>query len=202
MVLMNIKRVAIFLFMPLALMALRPIHGHAVSFFQDSLWQTGFSQPFGALDAGTHQGKNDGSSNDWMYLERKDPFFAAALSWFVPGLGQLYVHEPLKAVCFWTLDTSLLWGAVLTVATLDIGLERDIGFHFAVRMRENLSRTRVLVSVGLGVCWLVFHVYQVIAAADSAIEHYQNILLREMQRDGLALEILPGMGGVSWSHAF
>jgi len=202
MVLMNIKRAILLL--PVALIALYPIKGYSASFFQDSLLQTDLAQPFSFLvpETGIQTKKNDSSLGDWIYLERKDPFFAAALSWFVPGLGQLYVNEPLKAACFWTLDNALFWGAVLTVATLDIGLERDIGFHCAVRMRENLTRTRVLVSAGLGVCWLAFRIYQVIAAADDANDHNQKTLLREMQRDGLALEILPGMGGVSWSHAF
>jgi len=197
---MNIKR-AVLLLMVLA--ALYPARGYSAPFFQDSLRQAGFSQAIADLaqDAGVRK-KGDRPANDWIYLERKDPFFAAALSWFVPGMGQLYVNEPFKAACFWTLDNSLFWGAVLTVATLDIGLERDIGFHFAVRMRENVTRARVLVTVGLGACWLAFRVYQVIAAADSANEHNQKNLLREMQRDGLALEILPGMGGVSWSRAF
>jgi len=198
---MNIKRAILLL--PVALAAFCPARGYSFSFFQESLWQPGFSQPFISLAAESGVQKKSGASpNDWIYLERKDPFFAAALSWFVPGLGQLYVNEPLRAACCWALDNLLFWGAALTVATFDIGLERDIGFHFAVRMRENVTRARVLVTVGLGVCWLAFRVYQVIAAADSANDHNQKTLLMEMQRDGLALEILPGMGGLSWSHAF
>jgi hypothetical protein len=142
------------------------------------------------------------TSYEWPFPERKDPFFAAALSWFVPGLGQAYVGKPLKGACYWVIDNALFWGAILSVARLDVGLERDIGFRFAVRMRENLTPARVWTSVGLGVSWLAFHIYTVISAAEDANAHNQKILMREMQRDGLALEITPTMGGMSWSYAF
>ena len=138
----------------------------------------------------------------WSFQERRDPFFAAALSWFIPGMGQVYVGRPLEGAGYWLFDNVLFWGAIVTIAHLDIGLERDIGFRFAVRMRENLSPARVWTSVGIGVGWLAFRVYTVLAAAEKASTHNQQILIREMQRDGLALEVTPAMGGMSWSYAF
>ena len=150
------------------------------------------------------QGGADGAAEPYerLFQERKDPFFAAALSWFVPGSGQIYVGKPLKGACFWLADNALFWGAIFTVARIDLGLEKDIGFRFAVQMREKLPPARVWTAVGLGVGWLAFHIYAVISAADDASAHNQQILMREMQRDGLALEITPTMGGMSWSYAF
>ena len=134
--------------------------------------------------------------------ERKDPFFAAALSWFIPGLGQVYVGKPLKGGLYWLIDNTLFWTAVLNIAHVDIGLERDIGFRFAIRARENLSSARIWTSVGLGLCYLVFHIYNVLDAADDASVHNQRILMQEMRQDGLSLSLTPELGGVSWSRCF
>ena len=137
-----------------------------------------------------------------VWPERKDPFFAAALSWFIPGLGQLYVGKPLKGGLYWLIDNTLFWTAVLNVAHVDFGFERDIGFRFAIRARENLSSARIWTSVGVGLCYLAFHIYNVLDAADDAEHHNQEILLREMRRDGLSLIVTPEAGSVQWSGCF
>ncbi|HOG65030.1 MAG TPA: hypothetical protein PLD82_06295 [Spirochaetota bacterium] len=137
-----------------------------------------------------------------VWPERKDPFFAAALSWFIPGLGQLYVGKPLKGGLYWLIDNTLFWTAILNVAHVDLGLERDIGFRFAIRARENLSSARIWTSVGVGLCYLAFHIYNVLDAADDAEHHNQEILLREMRRDGLSLIVTPESGSLQWSGSF
>lgn len=143
-----------------------------------------------------------GADQSWPWPERKDPFFAAALSWFVPGLGQLYVGRPLEGGVYWLVDNALFWGAVLNIAEVDFGLERDIGVRFAIRMRENLSSARIWTSVGLGLCYLAFHIYNVLDAADDAHAHNQRLLLREMKQEGLSFRIGPELTGVGYAIPF
>lgn len=134
--------------------------------------------------------------------ERKDPFFSAALSWFVPGLGQAYVGKPLKGGVYWLIDNAIFWTAVLNIAHVDIGFERDIGFRFAIRARDNLSSARIWTSIGLGLCYLAFHLYNVLDAAEDASIHNQRILLQEMRQSGVSLSLTPELGAISWSRCF
>jgi hypothetical protein len=139
---------------------------------------------------------------DWPWPERKDPFFAAALSWFIPGLGQVYLGKPLKGGLYWLIDNALFWTAVLNVAHVDFGLERDIGFRFSIRARDNLGSARIWTSVGLGLCYVAFHIFKVLDAAEDASEHNQRLLMQEIRRDGLSLNLTPEISGVNWSGCF
>jgi len=155
-----------------------------------------------AVAAPANNGVTALPADAWPWPERKDPFLAAALSWFVPGLGQLYVGRPLEGGIYWLVDNALFWSAVLNVADVDFGLERDIGVRFAIRMRENLSSARIWTSVGLGLCYLAFHIYNVLDAADDAHAHNQRLLLREMKQEGLSFRIGPELTGVGYAIPF
>ena len=51
---------------------------------------------------------------------RKDPILAGALSWYVPGLGQMYSGAFLKGAAFFVIEQALLVGTVLSFAELNL----------------------------------------------------------------------------------
>ena len=132
----------------------------------------------------------------------KDPYFAAALSWFVPGLGQFYIDQPLKGTLFWITDTALFWGTILTIADLDLKLNSDVGFSFAIRLKKNPSSERILATVGLGVAYVAFHIYNMIDAADGALKYNDQIYRQRLKREGVSFLAGPAFQGLSYSWGF
>lgn len=135
-------------------------------------------------------------------LPPKDPFFAAALSWFVPGLGQIYADEPLKGALFWVADTLLFWGTILTIADIDLGLNSDVGFSFAIKFRNNPSSGRIAAAIGLGTAYLAFHIFNMVDAANGAIRYNDRIYRMRFRDDGISLHAWPEFSGLSWSWGF
>ena len=132
----------------------------------------------------------------------KDPYFAAALSWFVPGLGQMYSGQPLKGGIFWVIDTGLFWGTILNIADVDVQLNSDVGFSFAIRLKRKPSTGRVVATIGLGVAYLGFHIYNMIDAANSALSYNDRIYRMRLKREGLSFNIDPKISAVSYSWGF
>ena len=112
-------------------------------------------------------------------FQRKNPFLAGAFSWFHPGLGQFYVGESKKAIAFWLTENILLFAVVLNIADIKIGIKKDFGFDFAIRLKKNPSTTRLITTVGMGLLLIAIHIYNVIDAINSAQLYNQKLFERE-----------------------
>ena len=103
-----------------------------------------------------------------------------------------------------TVHFNLAWLGVMPLATVLFLVFAffSLGFRFAIRGRENLSSARIWTSVGLGLCYLAFHIYNVLDAADDAHAHNQQLMLRELKRDGLSFRIGPELTGLGFAVSF
>jgi TM2 domain-containing membrane protein YozV len=119
------------------------------------------------------------TGNSSITFQRKNPFLAGAFSWFHPGLGQFYVGESKKAITFWLTENILLFAVVLNIADIKIGIKKDFGFDFAIKLKKNPSTTRLITTVGMGLLLIAIHIYNVIDAINSAQAYNQKIFERE-----------------------
>lgn len=114
-------------------------------------------------------------------LERKNPFLAGLFSWYHPGLGQFYVGETRKAALFWITENILFFSVILNIADIKIGIKRDFGFEFSIKIKKNPSSTRIATTVGLGVLLVAIHIYNIIDAIKSAQNYNQQLFYREFE---------------------
>ena len=136
----------------------------------------------------------------YSQAQKKDPFLAAALSWFVPGAGQFYVDKPLKGSIYWLVDNALFWGTILNIA--DIKIETDVGFSVSLRIKRNLSSGRIIATVGLGVAYIAFHLFNVFDAVSDVNSYNQKIFLQELKKEGLSLDMRPQNYGIKYLVRF
>jgi TM2 domain-containing membrane protein YozV len=113
--------------------------------------------------------------------DRKNPFLAGIFSWYHPGLGQFYVGETRKATLFWITENVLFFSLVLNIADIKIGIKRDIGFEFSIKLKKNPSTLRIASTVGLGLLLIAVHIYNIIDAINSAQEYNQKMFAREFE---------------------
>jgi len=134
--------------------------------------------------------------------DKKDPMLAAAFSWFTPGLGQVYVGNYLEGGIYWVIDRALLWGAILTIADIKFNLNSDVGAGFSVNFKENLSNTRIWTSLGLGLGFVAFHIYQIIDASSDANCYNKKKLADYYKKKGFSLMLSPESSGLAYSIQF
>lgn len=114
-------------------------------------------------------------------IEKKDPFLAGVLSWYMPGLGQFYAGEYWKGSIFWVVENTLFISAVLTVADLTFSINEEIGFQFSIKPKKEISLKQkywgieqkywgISLFIGYG----LFHVYNVVDAIRT-VKKYNSI---------------------------
>lgn len=134
--------------------------------------------------------------------DKKDPMLAAAFSWFTPGLGQAYVGNYLEGGIYWVVDRALFWSAILTIADIKVKLNSDVGFGLSINLKENLSKARILTSVGLGLGFVAFHIYQIIDASADANSYNENKMADYYKKKGFSLMLSPENSGLAYSLQF
>ena len=67
-----------------------------------------------------------GASSEMTVHRKKDPIFAGALSWYMPGLGQMYAGDLVKGGVFFVIEEALLIGTVLSFAELKLDVTGDV----------------------------------------------------------------------------
>ncbi len=97
-------------------------------------------------------------------IERKDPFLAGVLSWYMPGLGQFYAGKYLKGAIFWSVENALFISAVLTVADMHFSVNKEIGFQFNIKPKETISEKQTKIGISLFISFGIFHIYNVVDA--------------------------------------
>ncbi len=98
---------------------------------------------------------------------RYDPFLGGVLSWYTAGLGQFYSGQYLKGTIFGLVDNTLLISTILTVADITFSINKDIGFQFSIKPKENITSAQKTVAITLLISYTFFHIYNVIDAVQS-----------------------------------
>ncbi len=105
---------------------------------------------------------------------RKDPILAGALSWYVPGLGQLYAGAYLKGAAFWIVEEALLASAILTIAELELNVTGDINLGVDIKSKDNPDNRERQTAIILGASFVVVHFLNVIDAVNTTRKYNQN----------------------------
>ena len=99
---------------------------------------------------------------------RKDPILAGALSWYVPGLGQLYSGSILKGAAFFVAEESLLLATVLTFAEVKLDVTGNVGLGLNIKSRENPDREEQRNAIIFGMSLIAVHFLNVVDAINTA----------------------------------
>jgi len=98
---------------------------------------------------------------------RKDPIFAGALSWYVPGLGQFYAGAFLKGAFFWVVEETILVSTILTMAQLELNVTGDINLGLNIKSRENPDKAERRTAIILGSSLVVVHFINIVDAINT-----------------------------------
>ncbi|MCD6578653.1 hypothetical protein J7L48_04195 [bacterium] len=129
---------------------------------------------------------------------RRNPYFAGALSWYYPGLGQLYNGKTLKGALLFSSELALLYIGTNLVSDVSFKLEESI----VVNPKNNISRGDRNLSIGLFSILACLHIYNIVDASSDSIKHNldNDILLIEPTIPPIFLSlssfIMPGTGQV------
>ncbi|UCB47217.1 MAG: hypothetical protein JSV25_07345 [Spirochaetota bacterium] len=141
---------------------------------------------------------NDETSSYAAYI-RKDPILAAALSWYIPGLGQLYSGAYLKGILFWVVENSLLIAALMPFAELKLDVTGNVGIGVDLKSRDNILESNTgRVSLALGIALAAVHLINVIDAVDTTRQYnrvYDEKLYTNFGYDIDSREVIFGIGG-------
>jgi hypothetical protein len=107
-------------------------------------------------------------STDQYLNSRKDPILAGALSWYVPGLGQIYSGAFLKGISFFVVEEALLIGTVLAFFELKLDVTGDINIGLNIKSKENPDRAEQRIGVILGTAFVAVHFLNVIDAVNTS----------------------------------
>ncbi len=100
-------------------------------------------------------------------FEYKDPVFAAALSWYVPGLGFMYTGNWLKGSIYFVTESLLFWYSFSQVANIKFSIDQIISFNFNLNSKdeelanENLYKASIAISL--------FGVIRIVSIVDSML---------------------------------
>lgn len=114
-------------------------------------------------------------AKDDIIFQKKNPFLAGALSFYNPGLGQLYVGDTTKGILFWASENILLFSALFISMDIKLNLKKDFGFEFSIKKKNNLSIERKITSISLGTFFIIIHIINIIDAINSAQNYNKNI---------------------------
>lgn len=98
---------------------------------------------------------------------RKDPILAGALSWYVPGLGQLYAGALIKGAAFFVVEEALLISTVLTFAELKLDMTGDIDIGLNIKSKSDTNKSERRIGIILGVSFITVHFFNVIDAVNT-----------------------------------
>lgn len=127
-----------------------------------------------------------GYSED-IYRSKKDPVLAGALSWYVPGLGQVYGGSVVKGAVFWVTEQVLLYGTILSFAELKLEITRNIDIGLNIASHENPTREEKRRALIMGSVLVIMHFYNIVDAVNTAIkynkQHSQDLSLNVYYSD-------------------
>jgi TM2 domain-containing membrane protein YozV len=130
---------------------------------------------------------------------RKDPILAAALSWYIPGLGQLYSDDVLSGVIFYVVENALLIGALVPFVELKLDVTGNMGIGVDLKSKDTIFESNdQRVALALGVSLVIIHIINVIDAVNSARDYnksYEDALRTNLQYDVETDSVIMGVQG-------
>jgi TM2 domain-containing membrane protein YozV len=115
-------------------------------------------------------------------LQKKDPLLAGVLSYYTPGLGQLYAEAPLKGAIYFVLDSSLLLAAVFSIADLDLVANSDTGLNIGIHLKKNelgeIPDSNIRIAAAFGIMWFCFRVWNIVDALETTKDLNMQIYKR------------------------
>ena len=106
---------------------------------------------------------------------RKDPILAGALSWYVPGLGQIYSGAFFKGISFFVIEETLLIGTVLSFFELKLDVTGDINIGLNIKSKEHPEREEQQIGIILGAAFIAVHFLNVIDAVNSSRKYNRSL---------------------------
>jgi len=107
-------------------------------------------------------------SNAHTGYSRKDPILAGALSWYVPGLGQMYSGSVLKGAAFFVVEETLLISTVLIFAEIELDVTGNVGLGINIKSKSNPSSDAQSKALILGLSLIAVHFINIIDAVNTA----------------------------------
>ena len=116
-----------------------------------------------------------GVSSEMIVRTKKDPIFAGALSWYMPGLGQMYAGDLVKGAVFFVIEEALLVGTVLSFAELKLDVTGDVDIGLSIKSKENPDRNEQTVGIILGVLFIGVHFLNIIDAVNTTRTYNRSL---------------------------
>ena len=98
---------------------------------------------------------------------KKNPFFAGSLSWYYPGMGQVYNGEFLKGGLFATAEYLLLYFAINRVSDISFKLQEGI----IVNENPVITQGDRNISIGLFTLTGILHIYNIYDSINGSLKH-------------------------------
>ena len=98
----------------------------------------------------------------------KDPILAGALSWYVPGLGQIYAGSIFRGVTFMAVEFALLYGTIISIAEIELAVTG--GFSLGIKIvgkGSEVSSAERTTAIVLGTTLIVVHFINVVDAVNT-----------------------------------
>lgn len=108
-----------------------------------------------------------GQGGETRESRRKDPILAGALSWYVPGLGQMYSGAILKGAAFFVVEEALLVSTILTFAEIKLDFTGSVGLGINVKSKSNPDSDDQKKAAIFGVTLVAIHFINIIDAVNT-----------------------------------
>jgi TM2 domain-containing membrane protein YozV len=115
-----------------------------------------------------------GQQGDAGVAQRKDPILAGALSWYVPGLGQMYSGAIVKGAAFFVVEEALLVSTILTFAEIKLDFTGSIGLGINIKSRSNPDREDQKKALIFGISLVAIHFLNVIDAVNTTRKYNRS----------------------------
>jgi TM2 domain-containing membrane protein YozV len=112
--------------------------------------------------------------------EYKDPILAGALSWYTPGMGQLYVGKTKRGVIIFITEWTLILSSIFVYADVSFSLGGKKGISVSFTEKEEYTDNpifrRKTISITLLSLAIALHIYNVVDAIRLANEHNKSLI--------------------------
>jgi TM2 domain-containing membrane protein YozV len=117
-----------------------------------------------------------GLAQEADFQQYKDPILAGALSWYVPGLGQFYGGSIFKGATFMVLEFGLLYGTIISVAEIELGVSGNISLGLKIRSKDGeVSSAERTTAIVLGTALIVVHFVNIIDAVNTTRKYNREL---------------------------
>lgn len=144
-------------------------------------WRASFAQDIPYFN---HTPYNDQYSS---YYKQKDPFIAGLLSWFMMGVGQIYVQEYTKGSLFIAANMIDKTSLILLISHINNKYASSSGETIYINWKQFNTGTKFLI-ISYFSAHLGLKFYSAFDAYNSA-KKYNDKYSRQMDQEGLSFDL-------------